>query len=397
MDFNQFMTNLGNQWKTPEGQASLAVISGQYTPIDAMNLANQAAAQRAQAESANYSVQRRKAQDAALSELSTAQPSEELAAQLMRIEPRLGLEMHDMLRKQKQQEQLNDFIMSSGVLGGQQGQVGNVEGGQSGDIGGVDPNRLAAAGLVSGNPSLIQFSAMLNNQQQRKDDLALRKEGLGIQNERLKLEQERVRQQQDIEERKRTQPAPQAGYRYNQSGQLEVIPGTPADAESKKRTKQSQALIDEGIAESIRVDELLSHKGFESAVGSKIFEPDYLLGFKDEPLEGSPSADFSSRQKQLKGSALLQAMSVMSGTGAISNTEGEAGAAALNRMSQATSEKEYQAAAKDYKTTLLRGVANTIAQKYGADSIDGLSKDSLRSMSVKELDAIRRYKTLEGK
>lgn len=105
-----------------------------------------------------------------------------------------------------------------------------------------------------------------------------------------------------------------------------------------------------------QLDELLAHPGLASAVGVGI-----PLAKK---IPGSPEAGFAARLDQIKGGAFLQAFEMLKGGGQITETEGAKATAAMNRMDAATSEKEFRAAAEDYRMALKTGLEKL--KKIGA-------------------------------
>jgi hypothetical protein len=122
-------------------------------------------------------------------------------------------------------------------------------------------------------------------------------------------------------------------------------------------TSQAQATIDlPKVVDNARtaiqnVQELLTHPGFKSSVGMGIPGAKYV--------PGTPQADFRSRLDQVQGGAFLTAIDTLRGTGAITEVEGTKATSAKNRMSTATSEKEFQSAAKDYLDIIEQGVKQT--------------------------------------
>lgn len=112
---------------------------------------------------------------------------------------------------------------------------------------------------------------------------------------------------------------------------------------------------------STQVDELLSHPGFSSAVGYSLRKSIPFTGDVDLSLpgggfaQGSDAAGFAERLKQLKGGAFLQARQQLKGAGAISDTESNKAESATTRMSLATDEKEFRAAAAEYKDIIQKG------------------------------------------
>ena len=88
--------------------------------------------------------------------------------------------------------------------------------------------------------------------------------------------------------------------------------------------------------------------GFGQAVGIGI------PGLKYVP--GSSAADFNARLNEIQGGAFLQAFTTLKGGGSITEKEGEKATAAINRMSTAQSEKEFNIAAREYQDVLRTGI-----------------------------------------
>ena len=111
------------------------------------------------------------------------------------------------------------------------------------------------------------------------------------------------------------------------------------------------------------IDELLDHPGFKDAVG-----------FWDNPLAlggmmpATEAAGFKSRLKQLEGRTFMEIFPTLKGGGQITEIEGEKGQLSINRMAQATNEKEFIAAANDFKKEVerLRGIIRAKAGKEDA-------------------------------
>jgi hypothetical protein len=91
------------------------------------------------------------------------------------------------------------------------------------------------------------------------------------------------------------------------------------------------------------------HPGFSSYVGATALPGQRFI-------EGSPTASFEVRQKQIEGKAFLEAFQTLKGGGAITEKEGEKGTAAIMRMNKASSEKEYVAAARELQNILRTGM-----------------------------------------
>jgi hypothetical protein len=103
------------------------------------------------------------------------------------------------------------------------------------------------------------------------------------------------------------------------------------------------------------------HPGFSSYVGAALIPGQRFI-------EGSPTASFEVRQKQIEGKAFLEAFNVLRGAGAITEKEGEKGTAAIMRMNKATSEKEYIAAGRELQEVLRAGKQRSQAKAGGASA-----------------------------
>jgi hypothetical protein len=103
------------------------------------------------------------------------------------------------------------------------------------------------------------------------------------------------------------------------------------------------------------------HPGFSSYVGATLIPGQRFI-------EGSPTASFEVRQKQIEGKAFLEAFNVLRGAGAITEKEGEKGTAAIMRMNKATSEKEYIAAGRELQEVLRAGKQRSQAKAGGASA-----------------------------
>jgi hypothetical protein len=98
------------------------------------------------------------------------------------------------------------------------------------------------------------------------------------------------------------------------------------------------------------------HPGLGQAVGLGVPGLKYI--------HGSDQASFNARLEQIQGSAFLKAYEALKGGGSITEVEGQKGTTAINRMSTAQSEKEFNAAAKEFIEVVRRGV--TIAKQKAA-------------------------------
>jgi hypothetical protein len=103
------------------------------------------------------------------------------------------------------------------------------------------------------------------------------------------------------------------------------------------------------------------HPGFSSYVGATVLPGQRFI-------EGSPTASFEVRQKQIEGRAFLEAFQALKGGGSITEKEGEKGTAAIMRMNKASSEREYVAAARELQGILSKGVERAKSKAGGASA-----------------------------
>ena len=96
------------------------------------------------------------------------------------------------------------------------------------------------------------------------------------------------------------------------------------------------------------------HAGFGQSVGLGI------PGLKYIP--GTSAADFNARLNEVQGGAFLQAFNTLKGGGSITETEGTKATQAINRMSTAQSEKEFNIAAREYQDVIRTGIARAKAK-----------------------------------
>ena len=104
------------------------------------------------------------------------------------------------------------------------------------------------------------------------------------------------------------------------------------------------------------------HPGFSSYVGATL-----VPGMRF--AEGSDTASFEVRQKQIEGRAFLEAFNALKGGGSITEKEGEKGTAAIMRMNKASSEREYIAAARELQDILRKGVEKARAKAGGGGAM----------------------------
>lgn len=120
----------------------------------------------------------------------------------------------------------------------------------------------------------------------------------------------------------------------------------------EERTKAAldvPRIIDNAETAIRHVDELLAHPGFGPAVGKSSM-------LQMQKIPGTDAYDFMSRLDQIKGGAFLEAFNSLKGGGQITEVEGKKATDAIARMNNSTSEKEFKAAAEDFKSVVRTGL-----------------------------------------
>jgi hypothetical protein len=125
--------------------------------------------------------------------------------------------------------------------------------------------------------------------------------------------------------------------------------GKTLGEERTKAALDAPRIIDNAETAMRHVDELLAHPGFSQAVGKSS-----MLGVQKIP--GTDAYDFMSRLDQIKGGAFLEAFNSLKGGGQITEVEGKKATDAIARMNNSTSEKEFKAAAEDFKSVVRTGL-----------------------------------------
>jgi len=141
---------------------------------------------------------------------------------------------------------------------------------------------------------------------------------------------------------------------------LDAMVGTPAVKD------KSGKVINAGTA---------PHPGFTGAVGMGRLQTLGIPGV-EQLIPGTPAADFKARFDEIMGGAFLEAFETLKGGGAITETEGKKATAAKTRMSLAQSEKEFLAAANEYKAIVKTGIERA-RKKAGEAPSGGVDYDAL--------------------
>ena len=142
-----------------------------------------------------------------------------------------------------------------------------------------------------------------------------------------------------------------------------------------------------------KVDQLLTHPGFEVSVGSQL-GPSMGFGLFKEPVRGTDAAGWFARFKEVQGQSFLQAIENLRGMGALSNLEGETATKAIQRMNVSMSEDEFKAAAKDFQEIIQRGIDRNRVKlgqepKYGTKPASEMAAETpTKKLSREEQQAV---------
>ena len=157
--------------------------------------------------------------------------------------------------------------------------------------------------------------------------------------------------------------APVVGAQFDPS-----LQGQLAGAKASGKTlgeSQTQAQIDlprvaaQGEETIKLVDDLLASPGFKQAVGTS-----RLMGIQNVP--GTAAKDFDVRLDQLKGKQFLQAFQSLKGGGQITEVEGKKATDAISRMNAASSEKDFENAAREFQSIIRQGTDRARSKAGGA-------------------------------
>jgi hypothetical protein len=194
------------------------------------------------------------------------------------------------------------------------------------------------------------FLQMGVNAEKRLEQMSLsefQKQDLGIKRERLQKDFDPVLQSNLAN-------AKQYGEMLgkNRAVAEQALPGALVAAEEGIRLIDEmvgQVPIKNAEGKIINADKTKPHPGFKNYVGAALFP-----GMRF--VEGSDTASYEVRQKQIEGKAFLEAFQALKGGGSITEKEGEKGTQAIMRMNKASKESEYIAAARELQNILRTGM-----------------------------------------
>lgn len=188
----------------------------------------------------------------------------------------------------------------------------------------------------------------MNNQGER-----LRNENrrLGLEARRVRVAEENARREADPEFQQQMNAAKQTGklIATNDVTAVQNLPKSIASGEQRLQLLDQMVGRQEVRDKNGKILQAATprHPGFEGAVGAGI-------GLRHVP--GTTEASFNALFDQVKGGAFLEAIEMLKGGGAISNSEGQQGTAAITRMSLAQSEKDFVEAARELQGIIRNGV-----------------------------------------
>lgn len=188
--------------------------------------------------------------------------------------------------------------------------------------------------------------------------------------QRLGLEQQRIAQAStqkpgDIErnwaiykELLKTDPAEAA--KFGNAARFEPQSGDVGLQQSLADAKASGKIVAEAKANLPKVESAAKYvKGYVESVLNHDGRP-WSTGLMSlaPTVRGTRQADFRKRMEQINGASFLSAFESLRGGGQITQIEGEKATTAINRMSAATNDDEFNAAAKDFLDVVDSGVKN---------------------------------------
>ena len=195
--------------------------------------------------------------------------------------------------------------------------------------------------------------ANLQKEETAKGQLKVSQGQLGVSQGQLSVAQQRLANENNVDLQSKLAEAKSVGTTFgkNKATAIAALPGAIANASEAIR------LIDEMVGKpeirdkkgKIIQNATEPHAGFNTYVGATLTPG---LRF----IEGTDTAAFELRQKQIEGKAFLEAFNTLRGGGSITEKEGEKGTAAIMRMNKASSPDEYKTAARELQDVLRNGI-----------------------------------------
>lgn len=153
--------------------------------------------------------------------------------------------------------------------------------------------------------------------------------------------------------------------------------GAKIRAESETTAQIEMPKVVQQADETINlVDSLIKHPGRETATGlsSRLDPRNYV--------PGTNAKDFQIRLDQIKGKQFLQAFESLKGGGQITEVEGKKATDAISRMNTAASDKEFLAAAEEFKGIVTKAKERAINKAQMPDAVQYPSNAGLPGVKV---------------
>lgn len=240
----------------------------------------------------------------------------------------------------------------------------------AGDVAGVKNNLKGVAGALVGTGSLDPkaYEYAFGPPEEKMNEY--QKASIDIKNKELALDSQRIaaastQKPGDIErnwaiyqELLKTDPA--AAAKFGNAARFEPQSGDVGLQQSLADAKASGKIVAEAKANLPKVESAAKYvKGYVESVLNHEGRP-WSTGLMSlaPTVRGTRQADFRKRMEQINGASFLSAFESLRGGGQITQIEGEKATTAINRMSAATNDDEFNAAAKDFLDVVDSGVKN---------------------------------------
>lgn len=138
---------------------------------------------------------------------------------------------------------------------------------------------------------------------------------------------------------------PPSGYRYTDNGDLEPIPGGPADQKVTQAAKSQEGAVQAIDTAIDSVKELLSHPGRKSATG-------FTSITNRVAIPGGAASSFLSKLDTFKSQMFVPMVQQLKGMGQLSDAEGKKLTAAVGALEPSMNEKEFASSLSKILTEL---------------------------------------------
>jgi hypothetical protein len=133
------------------------------------------------------------------------------------------------------------------------------------------------------------------------------------------------------------------------------------------------------------IDDVINHEGKSTMVGLKNPFLGSIPFTKEMTVAGTAAAGFMAKYNQLKGKQFLEAYETLKGGGSITEVEGKKATNAISAMDLATSEEEFDKAARDLQDVMRIGLERqkqgiTVNQSSGSQNMSQMPNSSRQSL-----------------